>query len=528
MHTGLEDARWDLPKLAAYFAERARGEVGLIVTGGYAPTKRGWLKPFAAEMTTRLQAMRHREVTEAVHDEGGAIALQVLHAGRYGYHPLSVERVGHEVPDHAVPALRPVHEGRRPHRHRVRALGRAGPQGGVRRGRDHGLGGLPDQPVPRGPHQRPHRPLGRLRGRADALPARDRAPVPRAGGRRLPDPLPHLAARPGRGRPELGRGRRPRARARGGRRDRAQHRHRLARGAGADDHHPGPARRLAGADRAAEGRGVRPGLRLQPDQHPRARRVDPRRRRGRPGLDGAAAAGRPGLRRQGRGRPRRRDQHLHRLQPGLPRPRLREPEGVLPGEPAGGPRDRAGAAAHPHVPTGRGRRRRTGRARGGGVGGGAGLRGHPLRAVRQRRRPVPARDGGPGQGGVRRDAALLHPSDGGARRRGAARVSEATRGRPHVVRRGRGRHRRRAAAAGARRDRPPERRDVRRGAERRRRARRPRGGRRRRRHRRRRLPLAHPRAGGPRRMDGALGRRRPLAAPGRPDRAQATLRPPAR
>ena len=90
MHTGLEDARWDLPKLAAYFAERARGEVGLIVTGGYAPTKRGWLKPFAAEMTTRLQAMRHREVTDAVHDEGGAIALQVLHAGRYGYHPLSV------------------------------------------------------------------------------------------------------------------------------------------------------------------------------------------------------------------------------------------------------------------------------------------------------------------------------------------------------------------------------------------------------------------------------------------------------
>ncbi len=90
MHTGLEDARWDLPKLAAYFAERARGDVGLIVTGGYAPTKRGWLKPFAAEMTTRLHAMRHREITDAVHDEGGAIALQVLHAGRYGYHPLSV------------------------------------------------------------------------------------------------------------------------------------------------------------------------------------------------------------------------------------------------------------------------------------------------------------------------------------------------------------------------------------------------------------------------------------------------------
>jgi 2,4-dienoyl-CoA reductase (NADPH2) len=89
MHTGLEDYAWDLPKLAAYFAERARGGVGLIVTGGYAPNKRGWLKPFASELTTRLQAERHKQVTAAVHDEGGAIALQVLHAGRYGYTPIS-------------------------------------------------------------------------------------------------------------------------------------------------------------------------------------------------------------------------------------------------------------------------------------------------------------------------------------------------------------------------------------------------------------------------------------------------------
>ena len=100
---------------------------GLIVTGGYAPDKRGWLKPFAAEMTTRLQAMRHREVTGAVHDEGGAIALQVLHAGRYGYHPFSVSRVGEEVADHAVQALRAVDPGRRPHGHRLRARGRGWP-----------------------------------------------------------------------------------------------------------------------------------------------------------------------------------------------------------------------------------------------------------------------------------------------------------------------------------------------------------------------------------------------------------------
>ena len=63
MHTGLEDRARDTDRLAEYFAERARGGVGLIVTGGYSPTKRGWLKPFASELSTRLQAERHKEVT---------------------------------------------------------------------------------------------------------------------------------------------------------------------------------------------------------------------------------------------------------------------------------------------------------------------------------------------------------------------------------------------------------------------------------------------------------------------------------
>ena len=90
MHTGLEDRPWDVPKLAAYFAERARGGAGLMITGGYAVNRRAWLKPFAGQMTTRLHAMRHRQVTDAVHEAGGAIALQVLHAGRYAYHPFSV------------------------------------------------------------------------------------------------------------------------------------------------------------------------------------------------------------------------------------------------------------------------------------------------------------------------------------------------------------------------------------------------------------------------------------------------------
>jgi 2,4-dienoyl-CoA reductase (NADPH2) len=89
MHTGLEDGNKH-DRLAAYFAERARGEVGLIVTGGYAPNRAGGVKPFAGKLTTRREAKKHREVTDAVHAEGGKIAMQILHAGRYAYHPFAV------------------------------------------------------------------------------------------------------------------------------------------------------------------------------------------------------------------------------------------------------------------------------------------------------------------------------------------------------------------------------------------------------------------------------------------------------
>jgi 2,4-dienoyl-CoA reductase (NADPH2) len=90
MHTGLEDRARDFPRLAAYFAERARGGVGLMVTGGFAPNLEGWLSPFGSRLASRRAAGPHRAVTGAVHDEGGKIALQILHAGRYGYTPLSV------------------------------------------------------------------------------------------------------------------------------------------------------------------------------------------------------------------------------------------------------------------------------------------------------------------------------------------------------------------------------------------------------------------------------------------------------
>ena len=90
MHTGLEDRATDFPKLAAYFAERAEGGVGLMVTGGFAPNVVGWLKPFAGRLSLPWHVRRHRQVTSAVRAHGGKICMQLLHAGRYAYHPLSV------------------------------------------------------------------------------------------------------------------------------------------------------------------------------------------------------------------------------------------------------------------------------------------------------------------------------------------------------------------------------------------------------------------------------------------------------
>ena len=98
MHTGLEDRASNFPRLAAYFAERARGGVGLMVTGGFAPNIEGWLLPFASRLASHSAARSHRTITGAVHAAGGKIALQILHAGRYGYHPLAVGASGIQSP----------------------------------------------------------------------------------------------------------------------------------------------------------------------------------------------------------------------------------------------------------------------------------------------------------------------------------------------------------------------------------------------------------------------------------------------
>ena len=90
MHTGLEEEKNGFDKLAAFYAERAKGGVGLIVTGGISPDVFGRLTPFASKMTNTSESDKHKKITTAVHNNGGKICMQILHAGRYAYHPISV------------------------------------------------------------------------------------------------------------------------------------------------------------------------------------------------------------------------------------------------------------------------------------------------------------------------------------------------------------------------------------------------------------------------------------------------------
>jgi 2,4-dienoyl-CoA reductase (NADPH2) len=90
MHTGLEEESNGFAKMAEFYATRARGGVALIVTGGIAPNLSGRLEPRASQLSFAWQVAKHRTVTDAVHRAGGKIALQILHAGRYAYHPLAV------------------------------------------------------------------------------------------------------------------------------------------------------------------------------------------------------------------------------------------------------------------------------------------------------------------------------------------------------------------------------------------------------------------------------------------------------
>ncbi|MEU9702606.1 NADPH-dependent 2,4-dienoyl-CoA reductase [Streptomyces sp. NPDC047981] len=87
MHVGLEETENGFARMAAFYAERARGGVGLIVTGGIAPNEAGRPWDGGAKLTTEEEVAEHRQITDAVHAEGGRIAMQILHFGRYAYHP---------------------------------------------------------------------------------------------------------------------------------------------------------------------------------------------------------------------------------------------------------------------------------------------------------------------------------------------------------------------------------------------------------------------------------------------------------
>lgn len=90
MHTGLEEEKQGFAKLAAFYEERAKGGVGLIITGGISPNFRGNLVPFGSQLSWFWQGAKHKQITAAVHKHNALICMQLLHAGRYGYHPFSV------------------------------------------------------------------------------------------------------------------------------------------------------------------------------------------------------------------------------------------------------------------------------------------------------------------------------------------------------------------------------------------------------------------------------------------------------
>ena len=180
MHTGLEEAPHGFERMAAFYAARAKGGVGLIVTGGIAPNLDGRLEPRASQLSFPWQVGKHRMITDAVHarrrqDRAADPARRPLRLP-----PAGGRAVGDQERDQPVQAACAHPLRHPPHHRRLRALREARQGGRLRRRRDHGLRGLPDQPVHRAAHQPAHRRLGRLVREPHALPAGDRARRARA------------------------------------------------------------------------------------------------------------------------------------------------------------------------------------------------------------------------------------------------------------------------------------------------------------------------------------------------------------
>ena len=146
MHTGLEEMPNGFERMAAFFAERARGGVGLIVTGGVGPNEEGSVRAGAAKLSTPEEAEEHKIVTQAVHEAGGKICMQILHAGRYATarswsHPVRSRRRSTVHP-------RELDEEASRSRFAISSTARPWPARRLRRRRDHGFGRLLHQPVP--------------------------------------------------------------------------------------------------------------------------------------------------------------------------------------------------------------------------------------------------------------------------------------------------------------------------------------------------------------------------------------------
>jgi 2,4-dienoyl-CoA reductase (NADPH2) len=357
MHTGLEDRFYNYGKLAAFYRERARGGVGLIVTGGISPNRQGWLLPFGGTLNFKGDVFNHRRVTRAVHEEGGKILLQILHAGRYGYQPLVVS-ASEKSP---ISPFKP------------RALTERGIEatiaptcaapgwrsGRLRRRRGDGQRRLSAEPVPVRAHQpRTDRWGGSIENRM-RLPVEIVRRIRARRRPRLHHHVPPLGARPGRGRQYLGRG------GGGGQAleqagvDHPEHRLRLARGARADHRHLGAARRAFAepGGTPAQGEVTIPvvasnRINMPADAENLLARGDADLvSMARPFLADPTGSSR-------RRRAQRRDQHLHRLQPGLPRPHLLQQARHLPGQSARLPRDGTGVPpGAKEAPRRRGRRR---------------------------------------------------------------------------------------------------------------------------------------------------------------------------
>ena len=161
MHTGLEESK-DWNRVAEFYAERARGGAALIVTGGMAPSKEGGVFPGAAGLFNDQDIANHKVVTDRVHEAGGKIAMQILHAGRYAYGPECVSASPVKSPISPFPPKELDEEGiEKQIQDFITATVRAR-QAGYDGGRDHGVGRVFPQSVPRDPRQQAHGPLGRL------------------------------------------------------------------------------------------------------------------------------------------------------------------------------------------------------------------------------------------------------------------------------------------------------------------------------------------------------------------------------